>query len=110
MSAIDVQRNNIARLFRANSKVGSLRNVIRINVGNTLEHEIAKLSVCFALQQEGKQTLTEAEFAGSGVFRQRADVVCLDDGICHEIVVSESYKSLMRKEAKWPLPIRIVRP
>jgi len=101
MNKIELQkkRNDTARLFKHSSKIH--RNCIRLNTGNTLEHERAKFELCWALQQQGKQFITEAE-TENGV---RCDIVVLDDANCIELVKSETKKSIKAKMGKYPLPI-----
>jgi hypothetical protein len=85
-------------------KLGSPRNVVRMNTGSTWEHEFCKWNVAFALVQVGHDVITEAVFK-----RGRCDVVDLTDGIIYEIVHSEKEESLVRKSKVYPLPIKIVR-
>ena len=97
------KRNDVARLFRHQSKIH--RNCIRINIGSSLEHELKKFQVCWNLKKQGKEFITEAEFERPGIFKKRADIVCLDDGVILEIIVSEREESLLAKEMDYPLPI-----
>lgn len=103
-SELKLKRNNTARLFEHSSKIH--RNCVRINVGNTIEHERKKFETCFELKKQGKEFITEAVFEKS---RKRADIVVLDDGLCIEIAHSESEESLKCKDESYPLPIRIIR-
>jgi len=98
------RRNDIARLFQHSSTIK--RNCIRINTGSTYDHELEKFKICWELQKEGMHFLTEAVFERTG---DRADIVCLDEGICYEIVKSESNESIKAKHAKYPLPVRVRR-
>jgi len=104
MNKIDIQRkrNDTARLFKHSSKIH--RNCIRINIGNTFEHELEKLRICWNLQTVGQHFITEAEFEKGG----RCDIVNLDLGLCYEIVKSEGKKSIQLKQSKYPLPIKVV--
>uniref|UniRef100_A0A6M3X5Q4 Uncharacterized protein n=1 Tax=viral metagenome TaxID=1070528 RepID=A0A6M3X5Q4_9ZZZZ len=103
MNKIDIQRkrNDIRRLFKHSS--GIHVNCIRINTGNTEEHERAKFDLCWRLQKLGHHFITEAEFEKGG----RADLVNLDLGKCYEIVKSEGKKSIQLKQTKYPLPIEV---
>ena len=98
-----IRRNNHARLFKHSSTIK--RNTIRLNVGNTYEHELKKFEICWDLQRQGKHYITEAE-TEDGI---RADIVNLDDGICIELVKSESKASIKAKMAKYPLPIEVIK-
>ena len=80
-----VQRNNIARLLEPHSK--RERNVVRVNVGNSLKHELAKFYLNLVLRRNGSETVTEAIFKG---YNARGDVLELDTGTCYEILHSES--------------------
>lgn len=93
---------NVAR-NRSLFKLGSARNVIKLNANNTEMHEMAKAHVCWALLQAGHEFLTEAEFRGG-----RADVVDLTDGVIIEILHSEKVENLSKKAQVYPLPIRYV--
>ena len=101
---LQTRRNNIRRLFRHQS--GIHVNCVRINSGNTYEHERAKFEECWKLAKLGKEFLTEAETPDKS---KRADIVCLDEGYIIEIVNTESEESLIRKSKVYPLPIVIVR-
>lgn len=97
------KRNDIARLFRHSSKIH--RNCIRINTGSTYKHESKKFQMCWALNRDGKEFITEAEFEnGAG----RADIVCLDNGTVYEIIQSECQASIDAKRKAYPLPVIIV--
>ncbi len=98
-----IKRNNTARLFRHSSKVH--RNCIRLNSGNTIEHELKKFRLCWALKKAGEHFITEAVFE-SGL---RADVVSLDKNLAYEIIASEKEESLTQKATNYPIPIIKVR-
>ena len=51
-------------------------NVIKINVGNTIEHELAKFLLCWEAACDEKRFVTEAIFKNG----KRADILVLDDG------------------------------
>lgn len=101
---IQEKRNNIRRLFKHTS--GIHVGCIRLNVGNTLDHERKKFEICFELKKQNKEFLTEAVFEKSG---KRADIVVLDDGLCIEIAKTESEESLKLKDDSYHLPIQIIR-
>lgn len=73
-------------------------NVIKINVGNTLEHEMAKLKKSYELVKGGKTIITEAIFKTGG----RADIFNLTDLQVFEILHSEREKEALIKTAKYP--------
>lgn len=66
------------------------KNAVYISVANSIEHEIAKLKVCYDLRKERKEFITEAcrnQKDENGKIR-RVDVVVLDLGEEIEIEVS----------------------
>ena len=67
-------RNNVARRFEQNSRIH--RNCIRLNVGNTFDHEQAKIIICMALALEKKEFITEAVTLDR---KERYDIINLDD-------------------------------
>lgn len=70
-------------------------NVVVLNTGNTLEHEIKKAEICFKLQQHGH------EFICEGILRngKRPDITVLDvePPIAYEITHSEKEASILQK-------------
>lgn len=58
------------------------RNAVFISPANSLEHEIAKLKVCYDLRKAKKEFITEAVENATGF---RRDVVCLDNEAIWEI-------------------------
>ena len=58
------------------------RNAVYLNPSNSWEHEKKKCEVCFKLQGDGMQFITEA----SNRKGERIDIVCLDTGEEIEIV------------------------
>jgi len=101
MNKVELQkkRNDVRRLLRHSS--GIHVNCIRLNIGNTLEHERAKFEKCWELKNAGEEFLTEAVFENG----LRADVVNLDRGMVYEIIASEGEDSLKNKAYSYPLPI-----
>jgi len=91
-------RNDAMRTIRNSNKIGSHRNCIRINVANSLEHELAKLKICYGLIKEGKEVITEAIFNNGS----RADILVLDDYRIIEILCSEREIDCKRKSRKYP--------
>ena len=96
-----VQENNVKRLFDMNDR--SKTNCVRFNAGNTWEHELAKATLCWNLQQLGHSFLTEARFNDRSL--GRVDVVDLTTGRVHEIVKSETEASILKKKENYPLEI-----
>jgi len=78
--------------------------IVRINVGNTLEHEMKKLEVCFELKSTDQQFLTECRFKNG----KRADVFILDTAEVIEIVHSEPEESIVRKSNEYPDGVKIL--
>ena len=95
-----IKKNQTAKLFQHTTRIH--RNCIRINIGNTLEHELKKFRMCYALKKGGEEFLTEAVFHNG----KRADIVSLDREIAFEIIASEKEDSLLKKESLYPIPIR----
>lgn len=76
--------------------------VVKINAGNTFEHELAKFCVAWEMAQLGKQFVTEAIFIGG----KRADILVLDDVEAIEIQKSESDESIEIKKMEYPVMLR----
>jgi len=93
------KRNDAMREIRYTNKAGSHRNCIRINVNNSLEHEITKLRICYELIKSGKEVFTEAIFDNGS----RADILVLDDHRVIEILCSESEESCLEKYNNYPV-------
>lgn len=98
-----IQRNNVARLLEPHSK--RERNVVRVNVGNSLKHELAKFYLNWCLRRNGAETITEAIFKG---YRARGDVLELDSGTCFEILCSETKERFFGKSLYYPRDVQIV--
>lgn len=92
------KRNNAMREIRISNKAGSHRNCIRINVNNSIEHEIAKLRICYDLIKSGKEVFTEAIFVNGS----RADILVLDDYKIIEVLYSEDEESCLEKAKQYP--------
>ena len=87
------KRNDASREIRHSNKIGSHRNCIRINVANSIEHELAKLRICYELIKSGKEVFTEAIFVNGS----RADILVLDDHRVIEILNSEKEIDCLKK-------------
>ena len=92
------KRNDAMREIRYTNKAGSHRNCIRINVNNSIEHEITKLKISYDLIKSGKEIITEAIFVNGS----RADIVVLDDYKIIEVLYSESEAACLEKAKKYP--------
>jgi len=92
------KRNDAMREIKYTNKAGSHRQCIRINVNNSIEHEIAKLHICYDLIKSGKEVVTEAVFVNGS----RADIVVLDDFKIIEILYSEDEESCLEKSKRYP--------
>ena len=93
------KRNDAMREIRHSNKVGSHRNCIRINVNNSIEHEMTKLKICYELIKSGKEVFTEAVFDNGS----RADIVVLDDFKIIEVLCSEDEDSCLEKAKRYPV-------
>ena len=101
MNKLDLQkyRNQVRQLVQGlYIKV----NTVNINPSNSIEHEIIKLKICYFLQKEGKQYITEAKVYRTNQATGRADIIVLDDRQIIEIMVSESLDELKFKIRKYP--------
>lgn len=76
-------------------------NVVRVHHQNTLEHEQAKLKVCYYLQSQDRSYMTECKFVKGG----RADIVDLSRGVIYEILHTEKESNIEKKKLKYPFPI-----
>ena len=94
-----ITRNDAMRTISQTNKVGTHRNCIRINVANSIEHEVAKLRICYDLIKSGKEVFTEAIFDNGS----RADILVLDDHRVIEILCSESEESCLEKYNNYPV-------
>lgn len=79
-----IKRNDTQRLFHTPSARHKPRErgAVFISTANSIEHEIAKLKLCYWLSEHGSQFITEAHEISTG---KRRDVVCLDSGVVYEV-------------------------
>ena len=101
------RRNEVLKIIRPSSRLGSYSNCIRINPNNSLTHERRKLEVCYELIKSGAEIFTEVEFYG-GI----CDILSIDrngNPLIYEIVVSETKESLEAKKLKYPFDIVEIR-
>lgn len=80
-------------------------NVIKISLGNTLEHELAKFLIARELMEQDSLIVTEAIFKGN---KGRADVLELTTGTAYEILKSEEIKRFEAKKEYYPRSLTIV--
>jgi len=82
-------------------------NCVRFSAANSKEHEIKKAEICFELTKNNNYFITEARFINGG----RCDILSLteENGICYEIVHSESEKSILKKQSRYPFPLVIIK-
>ena len=80
------------------------QNVVKLNVTNSISHELAKCKKTYELIKEGKSVVTEAIFKGGG----RADIFCLNDFRVFEVLTSETEKEFLKKTAKYPNGLDII--
>jgi len=73
-------------------------NVVKINVGNTLQHEMAKFIKTFELIKDGKVVITEAIFKNGS----RADIFNMTDLQIFEILHSEKMEEALQKKDYYP--------
>ena len=71
-------------------------NVVSLNSGNTLEHELLKTEICYKLKREGRTFITEGVLLSG----DRPDITVLDleNPIAYEIVHSETFASIKNKK------------
>jgi len=82
---IQAKRNDTQRAYHVPGMANFTKrkpNAVFISPGNSIEHEIGKLKVCYHLRKGKKDFITEAVENSTGL---RRDVVCLDDGQVYEI-------------------------
>lgn len=97
MSLRDVQQKRILAMRLLDRKYQWREGDVKLNVGNTRMHEVAKFLIAFDAKQNGKQIVTEAIFPNG----RRADVFILDDMEAIEIVQSESDESIKKKRIEY---------
>ncbi len=98
MGSVEEQRTKSYHLL--SNKFNFKEGVIKINVGNTLKHELAKFLLCWDLAKQDKQFITEAIFNN----QKRADILNLDTGEAWEILESETENQFKEKVKDYPCP------
>ncbi len=94
-------RNKVSNLVPS---YRSKRNVVCFNTHNSLKHEMTKARICFELQKQGKEYITEAKLT-TGII---VDILVLDDAICIEIMISETEKRLKEKLKRIPSSLTVI--
>jgi len=74
-------------------------NSVRLNAGNTLQHELAKCKKCWELINDGQRVITEAVFKNGG----RADIFIPETCQVFEILHSEKLSDAQMKENYYPM-------
>lgn len=82
-----------------NNKEGA----VKISKANLFVHELAKFLISWDLLQQDEVFVTEARFANG----KRADVFGLKNCIAHEVVCSETEKSIECKRDEYPCGIEV---
>ena len=78
-------------------------SVVKLNIHNTIKHELAKCIQAYKLVKRGKQIVTEAVFKNG----TRADIFCLNDFAVYEVLHSETEKEALEKVKKYPKELDI---
>lgn len=100
MFTIKDRKYNARKVYNLLDKSFNIKEgVVKINIGNTLNHELAKTIICYQAEQNGQTFITEAIWKTGG----RSDVVILDNAEIIEIIHTE--KPDGHKEKTYPLPI-----
>ena len=92
-------------LFKQNSVLRTIssgykrtKSVVKIEKGNTLNHELLKFLVCFILKNRKYEFMTEVRFVEGG----RADIIDLDNQIIYEVLVTEKEENIDIKREMYP--------
>jgi hypothetical protein len=93
------ERRNAARRH-LDTAYNTKENVIKLNAGTTLEHELAKFLLCWELLQTSQTFVTEAIFTNGA----RADIFVLDTCEAWEVLKSETAERFDNKD--YPVPKR----
>jgi len=96
------KRNETANLFDFDSK--RHRNCFKLNIHNSLEHELLKFIIFYMFRKHNKELLTEAKTKDGKVI---VDIVNLDDKEVYEICVSETKEKFMKKIKKLPKELEV---
>ena len=74
------------------------KNVIKINEGNTLDHELAKTKIVYLLRKKGFDVFTEVIFTNG----KRADVYLPETMEVYEVLASETTSKFKEKIKGYP--------
>lgn len=73
------------------------KNVVNLNIHNSIEHELMKTQICYDLKKQGHTFSTETEIK-FGDQKRIADVIDWNDRTIIEIQHTESDDSIRKKE------------
>jgi len=76
-------------------------NHVKLEIGNTITHEIVKSIVCYIIKEKGNKFLTECKFIAGG----RGDCFCLSTQYVYEILMTEKESNLVEKQKRYPFHI-----
>jgi len=85
------------------NKYKIIPNTIRLNINNTINHEVAKMIVAFNLMKQKKEIYTEVRLKGGGI----ADIFIPEDFAIVEILASETAEQLAEKIKKYPWGLNV---
>jgi len=88
------RRENAKKINNSDSRH---RNKVNLHRQNTKKHEMKKAELCWQLEQQGKEYITEARFKNRDL---RADIYVLDDDEVWEIETSK--QELADRKSKYP--------
>jgi hypothetical protein len=104
-------KNNYVKRKRINDALRLLDNsfnikpnVVKLNIHNSLHHELAKCKKAYELIKEGKQIVTEAIFKSGG----RADILVPEEFRVYEIMSSETEEEALDKKVRYPAELDII--
>ena len=98
-------RNNIASYVKS---FHTKRNVVNLNIHNSVQHEMIKARICYLLKAEGKEFFTEVPLQASARKECKADILVLDEGRIIEVMVSETLEQVQHKTLKYPKFLEII--
>ena len=82
-------------------KFNHKEQVVKINIGNTFKHELAKFILCWEAAKNGKRFVTEGIFLNG----KRADIIILDDEEAWEVLKSETKEQFKSKQKNYPIHV-----
>jgi len=81
------------------------RNCVFFNTHNSWQHELIKARICYRLQKQGMQYITEAKFTKG---RGTADILVLDTAQVIEVMKTEEIESVEWKAKKYPEYLEVI--